>query len=266
MQLKNSKEVKLQLILCSTMFTFFGIGRGGEVKFLNYKSWMFCETYNILFVQWFQRKNLVTNPAGFAPDFEFAETCVVLLLGCFWACESGLERVDGIGEPFTPRSRKVRYVFQDFHNIQDRNVTAQISRIIKPVRPDQIKPMISAKSCRIGAMTDLSWDPAVTYEEAVALGGWSTPSNRDWYVWTYLVAIVPAVLSLAGCPDPRSIPVLPNVGKLFYEGSGDDLLTVGRIGEDFLVTGHRGIENHFAGRRPVSADRPAVEQRSILQG
>jgi hypothetical protein len=28
---------------------------------------------------------------------------------------------------------------------------------------------------------------------------------------------------------------------------GDELLAIGRIGQDFLVSGHRGIEYHFAG-------------------
>ena len=27
---------------------------------------------------------------------------------------------------------------------------------------------------------------------------------------------------------------------------GDDLASVGRIGQDFLVTGHRGVENHLS--------------------
>ena len=49
-------------------FTFSGIGRGGEVKFLTYNKWFFCETYNTLFVQWFQRKILKTNPSAFVPD------------------------------------------------------------------------------------------------------------------------------------------------------------------------------------------------------
>ena len=56
---------------------------------------MFDAVFCILFVQWFQRKNLKTNPSGFVPDFEFPELCVFLLLGIYWACNEGLFRANG---------------------------------------------------------------------------------------------------------------------------------------------------------------------------
>ena len=71
----------------------------------------------------------------------------------------------------------------------------------------------------------LAWDPAVTHEEAVALGGWATPSNRDWCVWICLVTTIPAVLSLAGHMDPRVIPHLPKHQKPLVEGDVDQQFT-----------------------------------------
>ena len=68
----------------------------------------------------------------------------------------------------------------------------------------------------------LAWDPSITYEEAVALGGWATPSNRDWYTWIYLVAVIPPALALAGYPDARVIPYLPSTGCLFALGDDDE--------------------------------------------
>ena len=185
--------------LAVLLFTFYGVGRGGEVKFLSYASFFFDEKFNMLFAQWFQRKNLKTNPSGFVPDFEFAETCLFLILGCFWACDGGLERPDGVGEPKTPLGRKARFVFQNLHKIQDRSVAKELNRIIRLGIHEAISAFFSGKSLRIGAMTHLAWDPAVTYEEAVALGGWSTPSNADWHMWIYLTAVIPPALSLAGC-------------------------------------------------------------------
>ena len=90
--------------LLKILLTFNGIGRGGEVKFLSYASMFFCCTFNLLFLQWFQRKNLKTNPSGFVPDFEHPELYVFLLFGCFWAVEDGLVRVHGAGQPNTPQS------------------------------------------------------------------------------------------------------------------------------------------------------------------
>jgi hypothetical protein len=57
----------------------------------------------------------------------------------------------------------------------------------------------------------------VTYEEAVTLGGWATHSNANWYVWNYLVALVPAAMALSGYSNPRVIPYLPTSGMLFYQ-------------------------------------------------
>ena len=68
---------------------------------------------------------------------------------------------------------------------------------------------------RYGAMSGLMWDPEVTYEEAIALGGWSTTTNSDWYTWIYLIAVIPAVLSLNGYPDCRVLPYLPTCTKCF---------------------------------------------------
>ena len=39
------------------------------------------------------------------------------------------------------------------------------------------------------------------------------------------------------------------------EGEGDDLAGIGRVGEDFLIAGHGGVEAHFATALPV-APRP----------
>lgn len=84
------KSVSMELFkkadFCSSLkllFTFFGIGRGGEVKFLNYDKWFLCLTYNTLFVQWFQRKTLKSNPSAFLPDYECPQMSIWLLLGCY---------------------------------------------------------------------------------------------------------------------------------------------------------------------------------------
>ncbi len=46
---------------------------------------------------------------------------------------------------------------------------------------------------------------------------------------------------------------------------GDDLARVGRIGEDFLVTGDRGIEHHFADGLTFRADGNSAEQTAIFE-
>ena len=206
--------------LAEIVFTQKGIGRGGEVKFLNYQRMFWCSRFNILFSQWFQRKTLKSNPTGFVAEYEYPVMCPLFLLGCFWACENGLMRND-VGEPKTAKRRKANFVFQHLHDINDASVAGRITTHLCMYLPPTIKMKITGKSLRYGTMSDLAWDPAVMYEESVALGGWTTASNRDYYVWQYLVAIIPAVLSLAGYPDCRVVPYAACLGILFHHNTLD---------------------------------------------
>ncbi|MCY1546481.1 hypothetical protein D9M68_824790 [compost metagenome] len=43
----------------------------------------------------------------------------------------------------------------------------------------------------------------------------------------------------------------------------DDLLAIARIGEDFLVTGERGVEHHFARSLAGSTDGNACKDRAV---
>ena len=48
-------------------------------------------------------------------------------------------------------------------------------------------------------------------------------------------------------------------------GQGHDLSAVGGIRQDFLISGHRSIEDHLTHCRAGSTDRAAVENRAIFQ-
>jgi hypothetical protein len=125
--------------LLKLLLTFNGIGRGGEVKFLSYQIIFLELFYNILFVQWFQRKILKTNPSGFAPDFVHSTLCVFLAFGCYWACEDGLYQPDGMGEVDSLHHRKMQFVFQDLHEIRDDAVSDQITRYLRSFIPNAIR-------------------------------------------------------------------------------------------------------------------------------
>jgi len=51
----------------------------------------------------------------------------------------------------------------------------------------------------------------------------------------------------------------------FRVGHGDDLPAVGRVGQDFLVTGHGSVEAHFARGCPAGTEGEAPEYPAILQ-
>ncbi len=48
-------------------------------------------------------------------------------------------------------------------------------------------------------------------------------------------------------------------------GQRDDLTAVTGVSENFLVTGHRGIEYHFANRMTGSTNGKTLEQRAICE-
>ncbi|VTR69587.1 putative thioesterase [Desulfosarcina cetonica] len=48
-------------------------------------------------------------------------------------------------------------------------------------------------------------------------------------------------------------------------GHGHHLTTIGRIGEDLLVAGHTGVENHLAAGFPRTGERPAGKGATILE-
>ena len=119
--------IKAAKILC----TFNGIGRGGEIKFLSYDKMFFCGYFNVLFTQWFQRKELKTNPSGFFMDFDHPELCFFFTLGCYWLVNNGLSQdINHLSDPKSPLFRRAKFVFPDLHEIADASVAAQMTSVI----------------------------------------------------------------------------------------------------------------------------------------
>ena len=48
-------------------------------------------------------------------------------------------------------------------------------------------------------------------------------------------------------------------------GQRDDLPAVGRVGEDFLIARHGGVEHHLARRIALGADGTAVKHRAVFE-
>ena len=48
-------------------------------------------------------------------------------------------------------------------------------------------------------------------------------------------------------------------------GQGDDLLRIGGVGKDFLITAHRGIKDHLTHRGALSTYRQAFENTAIFK-
>ena len=97
------------------------------------------------------------------------------------------------------------------------------------------------------------------------------------------VALEPGIEMLGGAPvgrlgdvQPKHQPAREGRGGLHVfpvgadiadmgKGEGDDLSGVGRIGQDLLVAGHRGVEADLADRLSRRADPEALEGRAVVQ-
>lgn len=49
-------------------------------------------------------------------------------------------------------------------------------------------------------------------------------------------------------------------------GQGDDLLAIGRVGQDLLIAGDRSVEHDLATGMALGADGFALEQTAVFQG
>ena len=165
---------------------------------------MFFDTFfGMIFCQWFQKKTCKTNPTAFVPDYEHAKMCTVFNFDCYWACDNGLTRKDGIGNPNQAKYRTAYYVFPELHKIQDKSVSGRIAGHVHSVVPAILHPYFSGKSLRYGAMSLLPWDPAVTYDKAVASNG-----RLDNKQQPRLVCLEISSGNYTGGPMPYRIPRL----------------------------------------------------------
>jgi len=69
----------------------------------------------------------------------------------------------------------------------------------------------------------------------------------------------PAACTLKDSMSSALTPVLP----ILRIGQRNDLAAIARVGQDFLIPRHRGVEHDLADRAANRADTLAVENRSV---
>ena len=88
---------------------------------------------------------MVPHPTSYVCDWFHS-------LGCYWACENGLYRQN-------PKSHVSDFLFPRLHNLRDRTIATNLTRLIRdhlpPKTPDKIKKSFTSRSIRKGAITEL---------------------------------------------------------------------------------------------------------------
>lgn len=165
---------------CWLIFTFQAVGRGGEVKFQNFKEWEWHSRYEVLDIVWTELKLLEKYSMPMVPHKMHYICDFYHCLASFWSVENGLWR------DHTMHKSNASYVFPDLHALNDSSVARKITGIIRdniPAGcPDNIKKSYSAKSLCRGAITQLATHPGCSTMDVCGRSGHSTGTNLDSYL------------------------------------------------------------------------------------
>jgi hypothetical protein len=214
---KGSHATMLQLCL-----TRAAVGRGGEVKFLQWPRVWWDPYLGCCLARWFQPKQLKVSLTSFMADYSCMELDCFFNFACFWMMEDGLTRptTNPYAESTKTVGHSAGFVFQDLHKTTDQNTTRLLSNAIKKHVPAETKDMLSVKSLRIGSSTELASNRLITFDESLARGGWSDGTNRKYYVFMTVAMILPPMKCLAHWPDPLSSCPYPSFDELAEEDQG----------------------------------------------
>ena len=154
----GSHEKKLQYNI-----TYSSVGRGGEIKFINYDKMYWEPFFQVVVAKWFQMKQITSVPTSWCPNYQYPETCVLTSFACFWMVENGLARS---GNPYStarfPMSRAGSYVFPSLQSLNDSYTSQQLSNKLKTLVPEALKSLVTTNSLQIGSSTELMANQAVT--------------------------------------------------------------------------------------------------------
>jgi hypothetical protein len=111
---KGAHAQKLQLCL-----TRSAVGRGGEVKFIQWRRMWWERKLQCCLARWFIPKQLKVSLTSFMPDYSCLQVCCFFNFACYWMMEDGLARSSN---PYNTNYRKdecsTDFVFQSLHTSQ----------------------------------------------------------------------------------------------------------------------------------------------------
>ena len=123
------------------------VGHGGEIKFQDYKDWMWHPMLQVVDIKWTEMKRLARYAMPMVPRKCGWELDFYHQLASYFAVENGLHRSD---QQIQDGLENV--VFLDLHRFKDEGVTKKISRTLQNNLPNgcpsDVAKSYSAKSMR----------------------------------------------------------------------------------------------------------------------
>jgi len=196
------------------MMTYFGVGRGGEIKFLRWDEFLW-DTYFSCVQGWWKRLKTLSKQQllftaycdGWLCDFYHC-------FGSYFALEKGLVRTRN--QSLTEKKR----IFPDLAHKRNESVAREMSKVMKGLSSSvQIKSVTSSRSIRVGGISLLKSTSNVADGAAAYAAGISSNNSTDSYFKPGPHVPSQAANALNDWPVPDKIHVHPPslnalVGKL----------------------------------------------------
>ena len=188
--------------------TYSADGRGGEVKYLNYQSFVYDPVGRCIAADWKDIKNAKTRPITFCTDFNHWETCVYDAFGDHWNADHGLIRQRNSSGLF---GLLQYFVVPMCQKRNDAWTSKIITDTLRNDAPATLKDTVTAQSLRYGATTFLYEHYQVLDPETTARSGHApSDSSKHYFLSRRAMQYVP-MRALAGYPHPRRPHISPRL-------------------------------------------------------
>lgn len=196
---KNKYERRAMLVT-----TYNAAARGGEIKFSTWRDVEWDYHFNCPQAWWTRMKTLVKQLLmfqcyrdGWICDFYHS-------FGCFFATGGLIRRQNDDAS-----RRNMKRIFPSLNSKTNKAVARMMTDLIKRYCDENLKPLTSSRSLRVGAITELKVNPHVSETEAGYAGGFSSKDNSGIYLRPPPSMGVTTANALNNWPTPRRHDVSP---------------------------------------------------------
>ncbi len=230
----------------------------------------------LLEMSWSQLKTLYEHNMTFVSDACSYNCDLFHALACFYALEGGLRRrTDGSGKNY-----RDLFVFPSLHDVSNefvcRVITNQLKACTQQLIPDagnHLLKLITSRSLRKAATTEMRVNPDLSFPEVLNRGGWASGTTVDHYSCSPTAATLPGGKALSGWLNVRAQVTPPQLSwlgshhgaafRVFIEAVfGTPSLAIFRQGETLypllevcaatLVMYHNDFVKDFTVRHPLA--------------
>jgi len=192
---------------CIILLTYYGVGRGGETKFLRYDDCTWDHKFEHFELFWRQMKTLKKTPLTFGscPPGSECEADLYHAFACYYAVDDGLlrsEKEKAIG----------KFIFPILHQVKNESVSSKVTSWLRNFTHSSLKKSTTAKSLRKGANNYLAMkNHIISDQQRRVRGCWEATDHSENRAYREVNPAItfPPFCALAGWVDPTSEHNLP---------------------------------------------------------